>query len=1230
MASGSGCIFACPNPTYLNHRLVLTVCMRAFLFLFVLALLSNPAHLWAQGVKNGGKSGKTFRFAPNITPKDYERGRVFLKALPGQKPVLDQMGSSRGARESNPVLSQLGVHFLSPIVSGKAVQLQNQRRARPATVDVSLFYEVRFNPQIPVEEAINALYQLNIAEYIEPAYIYHSYYTPNDPELARQYYLSIIKASAGWAKTKGSAQVVVGVVDSGIDTQHPDIRDKFAINTGEIPDNNIDDDEDGFIDNIIGWDFVGSDPNRFIGDNNPHEGPPMTFSHGTEVAGIAVAHTDNGIGIAGVGFNTRLIVTKHHPENDPSETSVYGTFLGVLYMANRNVDVINCSFGGPGRSQLFQDIITYATLDQGCLVVAAAGNEGGSSTNYPEGYDYVLSVTATDRDNLVPSFADRKSSVDLCAPGVGLYTTGISGTYKNSTGTSFSTPIVSGAAALLKSFYPNLTGYQIGELLRVTANGSVYTTNPQISFDLRFLGKGLLDIEKAFNTRPPSIRAENVRIVNAAGQPPQPGDRDVVLTADFRNYLWNSRLPVEVTLSSPGTFSTVQNATITLPPLDSGQVINNRLTPFRVNISNFVPENTMETFRLSFRAGDYEDYQFVELLLNPSYLNIQKNLVSTTVASNGRLGFRDTEQQQGIGFLYNDQNLLYEMGLMMGNSNLRLVSNVRAENRQYHDDFFPTSRIREQTPGSRSFSEVFGNFDDRRAPASRQVRVETSYRSMVWIESPDDRYIIMEYKIRNIGEQPIENFFAGLYADWDITENGASDIAEWNQALKLGYIHSFDPNARTYAGIQLLTGTPNYWAIDNDERIPGNPFGVYDGFSLSEKFRTLSNGIGRAEAGKTVTGGTDVSHTVGAGPYNIPVGDSITVAFALHAAITLEDLLASARAADRMYNQVFNAPRPTAPAVEVCFGSPATLRASGAVNYRWYRSSAGGEPIGTGPTFTTPEPVTENRVFYVSNADGAFESLRTPVPVLARANPNITISGTTNLCPGDSVLLSAEEADEYLWSNGARTRSIVVREAGQFWVQVTHRGLNCINRTADLVRVTRGEGPTANFTVNQQGDVELAFQPEVQFTDQSQNAVAWFWDFDDGNTSTERNPRYRFRVVKNHAVRLTVLSANGCAATATRNLNVVTSIEKEQLLSGVALYPNPAATRFSLLVENDYHGDLWYELLSISGQVAQRGTLRKMGKTLSTEIDVSMLSPGMYLLHIGNQSEKAVLKLVRN
>lgn len=1107
---------------------------------------------------------------------------------------------------------------LEPLIQEDRIRKIHARLKQKPVHDIGLFQVLTYSSKSTVEEVINRLYNTGMIEYAEPEYVQRIELVPDDSLLSRQYHLELIRAYEAWDITTGDSSIVIAIVDSGVDTDHPDLKGNLWINPND-PLDGIDNDGNGYVDDIHGWDFAGDfhiGVNE--GDNDVDIAKGGTHQHGLSVASVAGATANNGIGFAGTGFQCRIMVTKHFADDQPDTVLSYASnpYLGIIYAAENGADIINCSWGSTFRSQFNQDIIEYVSVDLGALVIASSGNSGIEEAHYPSDYKYVLSVSAVNRNLSKTSFTSYGKGVDITAPGSAIAVHENDSAYGVTQGTSFSAPMVSGAAGLVKARYPEFSGIQIGEILRVTANDTIYEVNPGNIFKNK-LGKGLLDMEKALTSHPPSIRLISYRLLNDEGLSPVPGE-EASFIANFKNHLWPSSNGLRVKLLSRTGMFEVLNDASDLGIIEMGQSVTNAAHPFRIRIRENIPTNLTVDLMLEYEDGSYSDYQFISILLNPTFLNIEENQIASSIAENGRIGYQDTNQSEGLGYIFDGENNLFEMGLMLGNSERQVSSAVRSVSNRYDEEFLSTNKIAAMVPGNYSASEITGGFNDSNAGDSAS-NVQVNFRTMVWKEAPNDHYFIVEYRIRNDGDSTLNSFYAGLYADWDISKSGevdgSMDKADWLPGTGTGYVYNTDSSQQFYHGIQMLSGKENYWAIDNDADNPGNPWGVYDGYDDQEKYISMSSGIGRAQAGFHDEDGADVSHTVASGPHVIAPGDSITIAFAIHGASTLEDLILSAKAADTMYNLTLKAPQPVLQDVQVCYEDTAVITASGASAYKWYKMKTGGVSFFDGPVFTT-DKILNDTTFFVSNAENSWESVRTPVTVMARANPTIQLSGSRILCDGDTTVLLVGAADSYLWSPGNEsTQMITVTESGIYNVTVSDDSLGCISTSEDI-SIVKNELPSASFDLDKES-INPETDTEITLTDQSVNAASWFWLLSDGQTSTKQHPVFTVNSSEPIEVKLTATSAEGCQDHHIQFIDIITGLEEQGTLDKyLRLYPNPTYGQLILELSHEATGPVQVVIYNLLGEALRTYDFLKESGTTSNAIDLVGIARGLYLIRI--------------
>ncbi len=309
---------------------------------------------------------------------------------------------------------------------------------------------------------------------------------PSDPESSKQWYLQKIGAYDAWSIAKGSKDVVVAVLDTGLDIDHPDLKENLWENTSEVPDGK-DNDGNVYVDDVNGWDFVDGDSNPRP-DLNDLQGTAAAINHGTLVAGIIGAMGDNAIGVSGLNWRVKIMPLR--VLDSQGQGDVNAVEEAIRYAVDKGADIINLSFIGPGfDKKLF--LTLRDAYQKGVLVVAAVGNQTYEGLDldqtplYPvcysgtEGEDVVLGVAAVDKNDIKPTFSNYgKNCVDIVAPGVDMYSTivykpgqGYPQAYSGGwQGTSLAAPVVTGTAALIKSIKPSYGAREIHDILLASAD----------------------------------------------------------------------------------------------------------------------------------------------------------------------------------------------------------------------------------------------------------------------------------------------------------------------------------------------------------------------------------------------------------------------------------------------------------------------------------------------------------------------------------------------------------------------------------------------------------------------------------------------------------------------------------------------------------------------------------------------------------------------------------------
>ncbi|MBX3041869.1 MAG: S8 family serine peptidase [Bdellovibrionaceae bacterium] len=343
-----------------------------------------------------------------------------------------------------------GKAFLKAAFSGKGVFHLTQ-------TDAALVSELSADPDVLY---IEPNYRLNA---IKPADVGQAV---QDPGVYSQTYAQV-GATAAWqlsSPSDANNRPIVAVIDTGLDASHPVFTrsNSVWVNPGEIPGNGIDDDYNGYVDDVSGWNFIGNNANFFDDEN-----------HGTHVAGIVLGATQNIVGAPTIESKIRIMPLKFLDKNGSGSTAA--AVNAIYYAVNMGAKVINCSWGGSAYSRALHDALTHA-YEKGVLVVTAAGNYTSNndvSAMYPANYAVPsnVSVAATTDNDRLASFTNYGAkTVHLASPGVYVFSTLPGGWWTSMSGTSMAAPFVAGAAALALREAPDLTGYQLRSLLLASAD----------------------------------------------------------------------------------------------------------------------------------------------------------------------------------------------------------------------------------------------------------------------------------------------------------------------------------------------------------------------------------------------------------------------------------------------------------------------------------------------------------------------------------------------------------------------------------------------------------------------------------------------------------------------------------------------------------------------------------------------------------------------------------------
>lgn len=852
-----------------------------------------------------------FKLSPLVADSDYIHKTIIFEVKEEYRGQCSETGIK--IDKLTKVFSNIGAYDVTKKFPGKQKPATERNRYGEKMEDLSLIYELKYGSDLTIEEAINRMLATGVFEYAEPHYLPHLLFAPchngvdsipNDPFAERdsanfkQYHLVNIKAYQAWCTQQGDTNIVVGIVDTGTDLFHPDLYGNIKKNYQD-PINGIDDDGDGFKDNFYGWDLAEN-------DSSPQCEPTVYMSgHGAFVAGLSSAVVNNSVGCAGVGFKAKYLPVKIQDANG----ALVMAYEGIVYAADHGCSVINCSWGGMGGAgQYGQMVINYATNNCNALVVAACGNADNAYPYYPASYDHVLSVAATnsadckwhDTTNHVGS--SYGLNVDLCAPGEWIYSTWTNGAYGYlGGGTSFSSPIVAGGAALIKNHYPTYSAIQLGEQLKLTTDNIDTIPCNENKLWTGLMGTGRLNLYKAITVNNiPSLVMTSYTATDNNDEAWVANDT-LRIVGTFKNYLEPSSTNLKVTISTTSPYAAVLNASTLLGVMTTFQIKDNAADPFEVKILPGVPVSTQIDFKLTFEDATvgYQSYQYFSIIVNVDYITIDTNRVAVTVTSKGKIGYNlNSDFSQGIGFTYdNSASCLYAGGLMVGISTSQVSDDLYGEiSGNYDNDFKTVNVVYKKDPPVKADFETVNVFNDSLAPSSTRLKITVTHKSFAWTAAPNDKYVIMEFTIKNHGSQTLSSLYAGLFMDWELSDGQMKDRIEYDAANEMGYTYSV--LGGPYVAIKLLSlGPVHHYAFEVNKP---TSIDFTDGFTSYDKYSALKNN--NPVHNYTSTDGNDVADLVSTGPYTITPGDSVVVAFALIAGDHLADIQSSAVNADEFYN----------------------------------------------------------------------------------------------------------------------------------------------------------------------------------------------------------------------------------------------------------------------------------------------------------------------------------------
>lgn len=642
--------------------------------------------------------------------------------------------------------------------------------------------ELRLAQTVPPSRVQQLLSERGLEAEVEAVYLHglQQATTPllQSPNLQAAEILGVDAAHAIVRSAEGP--VVVAVVDGGTDWRHEDLVGVLHRNTDEVEGNGIDDDLNGFVDDLIGWNFPLDSP-----DPTGLVGTPINAEHGTHIAGIPCADDDNGVGVVGISGGAALMPIN---AGDALRDRVvaYG-YEGILYAALNGAKVINCSWGRRGRWSHFEEQVLQAVEAMGAVVVAAAGNEILGKPFFPAYYPTVLSVTSI-RGTLVHNTIGANADywIDLSAPGVSIRSTMPGNRYDTRRGTSQAAAHVSGVAALVFTQHPEWTPRQLREQLRWSAI-SLDDYNDTSLFQR--MGTGTVSAYRALSETPPGV------VIESTGFRDEDNDGVVeaaeVVTGSLRLRTMLRDAPAtKLELFTDDPYLLPLLTELRVGGVGMGAPIS-APRAFSAWVAPQAPVAHLADLRIQITTAEDTVHTWLGLELNPLHVDLNGEYVEMGVAANGKLGFASIlrEGDPGGAGLRRPGELPRILGgsFVIGNSENQVSdAHYSLSPDDAYEDFLPqgeqAARL-EEDPDADLMAVV--EFSDRSAPLPLGIRVR--HEARLFNDPRRGSFVISRYRLRT-DRVLLSGVRAGFLVDWSPHEGIAnSDEVHSDAVLQMGY-----------------------------------------------------------------------------------------------------------------------------------------------------------------------------------------------------------------------------------------------------------------------------------------------------------------------------------------------------------------------------------------------------------------------------------------------------------
>ena len=842
----------------------------------------SPGFVWiqvAEGVTVSPVAGKT-----GLAVFDQEAAQFGVFEVAKAFPFIDRVAETRELAASTRALQRIysvrhDESFDSGLVAAALARDPNVVYAEPR------FMRAPTWDSASVEAGINTLPD-----------------TPNDPLFAQAAYMRRLRMADAWDVVKGEqGDVVIAVVELGMDLGHEDLRGTLWTNPGEVPNNGIDDDGNGFVDDVHGWDFYTNSP-VVSGTANDYG-----VIHGIAVAGAASAEANNSIGLAGTSWNAKLM-------------PVVGYGVGITYAALNGADIINASYGGFGYSQTEAQIM-HSALDEGSLVVAAAGNErlnADYTPSYPGSYGIELSVGGTLAGSDV-NFYNYGRSVNVFAAGRDVIVPRPGDAYGRDNGTSFASPLVAGIAALVKTANPSFSPHQVREQVRLTADNIDAVNDASLA---GLLGRGRVNAYRAVTESGlPAIRITEMHW--AGGERVLQSGESVEITATLVNYLAETQ-NLTIDWFADSEFVVIDNGPVSVGRLGTRESTS---VTAKFHLTEDTPYRSRFVVSPRARDGSYDDApDVVRLMANEGEtLEHVTGGMGFTITTEGNFGFLDSRfGQPSAGVWVYDANnqrrtIIYEGGLLVASGPDAVSDCLYSDERNtqrisQHMDWVPQrgASLEIRDPGHLVAQEGRMELVDGGAP--NPIGVEVLQESFADTAEENENFVILRYTISNPTGAELDNVHIGLMFNWRMNSTWGQDYALFDGTRNLGYQQDAAANPTVVVGTMPLSANApvHFRALRYGEPLTDQT-----------KWSYLTGGIQSPGSGAN-----DWTQVTGLGPFTIAPGQEVQVAFAVVTGRSREDLFQNADNAKALWESTLQQ-APTAQFIQNVDGSPLDVYVDG-------------------------------------------------------------------------------------------------------------------------------------------------------------------------------------------------------------------------------------------------------------------------------------------------------------